>query len=112
MSKIKIATDSTADIPKPFCEELNISVLLLTILADDKARGERKVISALAERCMKERRPNSNYAIVYGYNTKALELVREACAQHMDRPPIAEYQVGCVISINTGPNMIGILYRT
>ena len=83
MSKIKIATDSTADIPKPFCEELNISVLLLTILADDKARGERKVISALAERCMKERRPNSNYAIVYGYNTKALELVREACAQHM-----------------------------
>ena len=34
MSKIKIATDSTADIPKQFCEELNISVLLLTILAD------------------------------------------------------------------------------
>lgn len=64
MSKIKIATDSTADIPKQFCEELNISVLLLTILADGKARGERKVISALAERCMKERRPNSNYAIV------------------------------------------------
>ena len=46
MSKIKIATDSTADIPKPFCEELNISVLLLTILADDKARGERKVIQS------------------------------------------------------------------
>ena len=53
-----------ADIPKQFCEELNISVLLLTILADGKARGELKVISALAERCMKERRPNSNYAIV------------------------------------------------
>lgn len=77
-----------------------------------KARGERKAISALVERCMKERRPDTNYAIVYGYNTEALELLKEACAQIMDKPPIAEYQVGCVISINTGPNMIGILYRT
>lgn len=30
MAKIKIATDSTADIPKSFCEELNISILPLT----------------------------------------------------------------------------------
>lgn len=78
----------------------------------DKARGERKAISALVERCMKERRPGTNYAIVYGCNAEALDHLKEACAQHMDRPPIAEYQVGCVISINTGPNMIGILYRT
>lgn len=78
----------------------------------DKARGERKAISALVERCRKERRPDTNYAIVYGCNTEALDHLKEACAQIMDRPPIAEYQVGCVISINTGPNMIGILYRT
>lgn len=77
-----------------------------------KAHGERKTIATLVERCMKERRPDTNFAIVYGYNTKALELLREACAEIMDKPPIAEYQVGCVISINTGPNMIGILYRT
>ena len=36
MIKIKIATDSTADIPKSFYEELNISVLPLTILAGEK----------------------------------------------------------------------------
>lgn len=36
MSKIKIATDSTADIPKSFCEQLNISVLPLTVLAEGK----------------------------------------------------------------------------
>lgn len=77
-----------------------------------KARGERKAIAALVERCMKERRPGTNYAIVYGSNAEALDHLKEACAQIMDKPPIAEYQVGCVISINTGPNMIGILYRT
>ena len=78
----------------------------------DKARGERKAIAALMERCRKERRPGTNYAIVYGSNAEALDHLKEACAQIMDRPPIAEYPVGCVISINTGPNMIGILYRT
>ena len=36
MAKIKIATDSTADIPKSFCEELNISILPLTVLANEK----------------------------------------------------------------------------
>ena len=34
MCKIKISTDSTADIPKSFCEELDISVLPLTIIAE------------------------------------------------------------------------------
>ena len=77
-----------------------------------RARGERKAISALVEQCRKERKPGTNYAIVYGNNAGALDALREACAQGMDRPPLAEYPVGCVISINTGPNMVGILYRT
>ena len=36
MSKIKISTDSTSDIPASFREELNISVLPLTILHEGK----------------------------------------------------------------------------
>lgn len=36
MEKIKISTDSTAGIPKSFCEALNSSVLPLTILAGEK----------------------------------------------------------------------------
>ena len=77
-----------------------------------KVRGERKAISALVEQCQKERRPGTNYALVYGSNQEAFSALKEACAQVMDRPPIAEYPVGCVIAINTGPDMIGILYRT
>ena len=77
-----------------------------------KVRGERKAISALVEQCQKERRPGTNYALVYGSNQEAFSALKEACAQVMDLPPIAEYPVGCVIAINTGPDMIGILYRT
>ena len=77
-----------------------------------KARGEAKAISALVDICKKERRPDTNYALVYGSNSEAFARLQEACAEFMDRPPLAEYPVGCVISINTGPNMVGILYRT
>ena len=77
-----------------------------------KVRGERKAISALVEQCQKERRPGTTYALVYGSNQEAFRALKEACAQIMDQPPIAEYPVGCVIAINTGPDMIGILYRT
>lgn len=77
-----------------------------------KVRGERKAIAALVEQCQKERRPGTNYALVYGSNQEAFGALKEACAQVMDLPPIAEYPVGCVIAINTGPDMLGILYRT
>ena len=77
-----------------------------------KVRGERKAIAALVEQCQKERRPGTNYALVYGSNQEAFSALKEACAQIMDQPPIAEYPVGCVIAINTGPDMLGILYRT
>lgn len=77
-----------------------------------KARGEANAIAALVERWVSERRPGTNYALVHGSNLEALERLRDACSLVMERPPVAEYPVGCVIGINTGPNMVGILYRT
>lgn len=76
-----------------------------------KARGEQAALKLLLDTCMKERKKGTNYAIVYGKNKDAYEKLRAMCAEVMDIPPIAEYSVGCIISINTGPNMIGILYR-
>ncbi|MGM9660702.1 MAG: DegV family protein [Faecousia sp.] len=76
-----------------------------------KVRGEHKAIAALVDICQKERRPGTNYCLVYGSNLEALKALKAACADVMDQPPMAEYEVGCIIGINTGPNMIGILYR-
>lgn len=75
-----------------------------------KARGEAKAIAALVDICKKERRPGTSYSLVYGSNLPALEALKAACAD-FDQPPMAEYNVGCIIGINTGPDMIGILYR-
>ena len=77
-----------------------------------KARGEQKAIAALVETCLKERRPGTNYAIVHGSDQEAYHRLKAACAKVMDRPPLTDYEVGCVIAINTGPQMIGLIYRT
>ena len=77
-----------------------------------KARGENKAIAALVETCLNERKPGSEYALVYGCNPDAFAKLKEAWSEVMDMPPIADYPVGNVISINTGPNIIGIIYRT
>lgn len=75
-----------------------------------KARGEQKAIAALVETCLRERKPGSNYAIVHGANDAIFREVQAACAK-MDQPPMTDYFVGCVIGINTGPNMVGLIYR-
>ena len=75
-----------------------------------KVRGESKAIAALVDICKKERRPGTSYCLVYGNNIPAFEALEKACAD-FDQPPMAIYTVGCIIGINTGPDMIGILYR-
>ena len=77
-----------------------------------KARGEKKALAMLLETFQKERRPGTNYVLVHGSNAEVFRCLREECAKIADQPPMTEYPVGCVISINTGPNMVGILYRT
>ena len=50
MSKIKISTDSTSDIPASFREALNISVLPLTILHEANKLGEYAYMISPADR--------------------------------------------------------------
>ena len=77
-----------------------------------KARGEQKAIDLLIETCLKERKPGSSYALVHGSNLEAFEKLKEAWEKVMDQPPMAEYEVGSIIGLNPGPNMLGIIYRT
>lgn len=77
-----------------------------------KARGIHNAIAMLARQCISERCLGTAYALVYGCNLTALSELKEMLLQNADIPPLAEYRVGSVISMNTGPNMIGIIYRT
>lgn len=77
-----------------------------------KIRGERQAIKGILDICKKERREGTPYMIVYGNNQEEYRLLREACIQELGQEPEIEYPVGCIIAMNTGPNMVAIIYLT
>ncbi|MDD3409188.1 MAG: DegV family protein [Eubacteriales bacterium] len=76
-----------------------------------KIRGEQRAIKEVLEICKSEIKPGTAYAIVTGNNEKANDDFRAAVQQAVGWEPLLSYTVGCVISINTGPDMFGIIYR-
>ena len=77
-----------------------------------KVRGEKAVLSTLVDLCAKERRPGTPYLIIRGNNLDQAGKLREVCCQRLEEDPALEYPIGGVVSINAGPNMVGLVYRT
>ena len=77
-----------------------------------KVRGEKNVISTLAELCRKERQPGSPYLLIRAGNAEQADRLREVCVRELGEEPALEFCIGGVIAINAGPNLIGLVYRT
>lgn len=76
-----------------------------------KIRGDKKALSGILDIVAQEREEGTPYTLVYGNNKEMFEKFKAMCAEQLDIPPLFEYPVGCVISVNTGPDMVAIIYR-
>lgn len=76
-----------------------------------KIRGERAVAAKLADMCKNERREGTPYLLIQGNNQEQSEKLLELCRRELGEEPAMTYQIGGVIAINAGPNLIGIIYR-
>ena len=76
-----------------------------------KVRGVKNVIPTLLEMCQKTREPNTPYLIVRAGNPEQTNCMITACAQKLERPADLIYEIGGVIAINAGPNLVGMIYR-
>lgn len=76
-----------------------------------KVRGEKAVISSLVDMCKKERQPGTPYLLIRGNNAEQSEKLLARCRQELAEDPAMEYFIGGVISINAGPNLVGLIYR-
>lgn len=78
----------------------------------EKVRGEKKVLSAMMDICKKTRAPETPYLVIRADNEKQSDLFLECCKNELGCDHLAmEYYIGGVISINAGPNLIGLIYR-
>ena len=76
-----------------------------------KVRGEKAVVSKLAEMCGAERKAGTPYLIIQGNNQEQSGRLLDQCRQELGEEPALSYQIGGVIAINAGPNLIGVIYR-
>lgn len=76
-----------------------------------KIRGEKKLVKELLEMVKSERKPGTPYMIVHGHINEQYEKFRDTCTEILGEAPEFEYPVGCVIGINTGPSILGIVFR-
>lgn len=74
-----------------------------------KIRGEKHVVSELCDLCAKERAEGTPYVLIRGNNEKMNEEMREAFVAAFGQPEY-EYNIGCIIAMNTGPDMVGMVY--
>lgn len=78
----------------------------------NKVRGEKAVIKTLVELCQSQRKPGTPYLLIRGNNASQFEALQTACAQTLGEEPALTYPLGCIVAINAGPNVVGMVYRT
>lgn len=76
-----------------------------------KIRGRKKAVSALIELCKAERKPGTPYVIARAADDAEAERLNQAAHEELDQPPELEFYLGCIITINIGPDAIGIIYH-
>ena len=76
-----------------------------------KVRGEKSVVASLVELCKNGRRPDTPYLLIRGNNREQSDRLAQACRQELGEEAALEYPIGGVVSINAGPNLIGLVYR-
>lgn len=76
-----------------------------------KARGAKKAIAALADMCREEHKEGTPYMLAGGSDPAAAEQLLAACRDKLGQEPAVQYQLGCIITINAGPDAVGLVYR-
>ena len=76
-----------------------------------KIRGKKKAVSALIELCKQERRPGTPYVLARAADDEEAERLMQAACAELDQPPEFMFYLGCIITINIGPEAIGIIYH-
>ena len=79
----------------------------------EKVRGNAAILSSMekmfaAQRSKKQK--NAPYMILVARDTPASQELAAACEKIAGYPPVGIYKIGAAITINTGPQIIGLTF--
>lgn len=75
-----------------------------------KIRGDKKVVPELLKMIEADRKPGTPYLIAKGKNPDWADQLSRKATEAFGEEPKYEFNLGCIISINTGPDFVGVVY--
>lgn len=80
-------------------------------VVETKVRGDDKVIPNMIQLCQKRTQGVEDFDYMIGHTSipQADELVR-ACRKAFGKPPLLTFELGGVVSANTGPDTVALVY--
>ena len=80
-------------------------------MVENKVRGDDKVIPAIIELCKKRTAGVDDFEYMVAHtDIKQGEELRRACKKAFGREPVTVFELGGVVSANTGPDTVAIAY--
>ncbi len=77
-----------------------------------KLRGEKMAVKGLLDIVEKDYKQGTPYMLVRGNNDEQFDKLHKEAVVRLGREPEVIYPVGNIICINTGPDMVAIIYRS
>lgn len=78
------------------------------IVTDDKVRGEKKIVPAVAKKAAADMQLGSPYVIIYGSHPEDADAMEKAMVEALGYPPAGRTQIGAAIAVNAGPRVVGV----
>ena len=82
------------------------------ITTESKVRGDKAIVPKILDLTVREMIPKTPYCIVYGNDVTVRDEMIEAMTKEVGYPPEDSYQIGAAITINAGPKVVGVIFKS
>lgn len=82
------------------------------ITTEAKVRGDKAMIPKILELTAAEMIPQTPYCIVYGSDESVRDEMAAAMTKKVGYPPADYYQIGAAITVNAGPKVTGVIFKS
>lgn len=82
------------------------------ITTAEKVRGDKAVVPKVVDMTTAEMIPQTPYLIVYGDDIAPAEEVAAIMTKKLGYPPVELVQIGAAITINAGPKVVGVAFKS
>lgn len=82
------------------------------ITTESKVRGDKAIVPKILDLCTAEMIPKTPYCVVYGSDETVRDEMVQAMTKKVGYPPEECYQIGAAITINAGPKVTGVIFKS